>query len=143
MTTVCDDPLGIPTEGLHILATFYECQCQKDLLYDADRVMDKLKKAVDESGLTAVNSSFFSFNQNAHDQHGYTGCIALAESHLALTVIPTSPFTLHSWPEINKANIQIFVCNYTRDNSDKARELYKKTKEILMPKAARYREVLE
>jgi S-adenosylmethionine/arginine decarboxylase-like enzyme len=34
----------------------------------------------------------------------------LAESHLAI----------HTWPEIGKTTLDIYVCNYSKDNTDSA-----------------------
>jgi S-adenosylmethionine/arginine decarboxylase-like enzyme len=40
--------------------------------------------------------------------------VVLAESHLAI----------HTWPERTAATLDVYVCNFTADNSDKAEKLY-------------------
>ena len=42
-----------------------------------------------------------------------TGAILLAESHLAL----------HTWPESRSVALDVYVCNFTRDNAAKAERL--------------------
>jgi spermidine synthase len=45
---------------------------------------------------------------------GFTGTVVLAESHLAI----------HTWPERSGLTLDVYVCNYSADNSDKARKLF-------------------
>jgi S-adenosylmethionine/arginine decarboxylase-like enzyme len=40
--------------------------------------------------------------------------VVLAESHLAI----------HTWPERNGATLDVYVCNYTSDNTRKAEAVY-------------------
>ena len=42
-----------------------------------------------------------------------TGTVLLAESHLAL----------HTWPESASVTLDVYVCNFSGDNSDRARTL--------------------
>jgi spermidine synthase len=64
---------------------------------------------VNASGLTVLNSNFHQF-----DGSGFTGTIVLAESHLAV----------HTWPERQGLTLDVYVCNYSADNSAKARALF-------------------
>jgi spermidine synthase len=41
---------------------------------------------------------------------GVTGTVLLAESHLAI----------HTWPETGSVTIDVYVCNFSADNSGKA-----------------------
>src|SRR3982751_1716170 len=45
---------------------------------------------------------------------GFTGRFVLAESHLAI----------HTWPERQGLTLDVYVCNYSADNSAKARGLF-------------------
>src|SRR5882672_2843065 len=45
---------------------------------------------------------------------GFTGAVVLAESHLAI----------HTWPEKQGLTLDVYVCNYSADNSAKARQLF-------------------
>ena len=43
-----------------------------------------------------------------------TGTVVLAESHLAL----------HTWPEISSVTLDVYVCNFSGDNSRQAHALF-------------------
>ncbi len=45
---------------------------------------------------------------------GVTGTVVLAESHLAI----------HTWPETGDVTLDVYVCNFSRDNSDRAQAVY-------------------
>jgi S-adenosylmethionine decarboxylase len=47
------------------------------------------------------------------DQAGLTGVLLLAESHLAV----------HTWPELGRVTLDVFVCNQTVDHSAAARQV--------------------
>jgi S-adenosylmethionine/arginine decarboxylase-like enzyme len=47
----------------------------------------------------------------------------LAESHLAI----------HTWPERAGATLDVYVCNFTADNTDKAEAVYDKLIKGLKP----------
>ena len=44
-----------------------------------------------------------------------TGTVLLAESHLAI----------HTWPEAGFVTVDVYVCNYTTDNTAKAERVFK------------------
>ena len=69
--------------------------------------------AVAGAGLTAVGELFHRFvpapgQENAPS--GITGVVLLAESHLAV----------HTWPELEAATLDVYVCNLGADNSARA-----------------------
>ncbi|MCU0806188.1 MAG: bifunctional adenosylmethionine decarboxylase/class I SAM-dependent methyltransferase, partial [Burkholderiales bacterium] len=70
--------------------------------------------SVVRNGLTVVGELFHQFpagEGSTDESGGVTGCVVLAESHLAI----------HTWPELGSVTLDVYVCNYTQDNSDKAR----------------------
>jgi spermidine synthase len=62
------------------------------------------------------------FHQFGDD--GFTGTLVLAESHIAI----------HTWPETSTVALDVFVCNHSRDNSDKAQQLFNDVLNLLKPK---------
>ena len=50
---------------------------------------------------------------------GITGTILLAESHLAI----------HTWPERAGVTLDVYVCNFTADNTGKAEQLFEALEE--------------
>jgi spermidine synthase len=95
--------------GLHLIGDLSGCRCDPQLLLDSAGMKDRCLRLVAEAGLTTMDSNFHQF-----DGGGYTGMVLLAESHLAM----------HTWPERQGVTIDVYVCNYSADNSDKARRLF-------------------
>jgi S-adenosylmethionine decarboxylase proenzyme len=70
------------------------------------------------AGLTVVGECFYQF-----EPQGVTGTVLLAESHLAI----------HTWPEMGSVTIDVYVCNYTTDNTAKAERLFQLLERKLHP----------
>ena len=104
--------------GLHILADFYDCVCEKKYFFDDTLLKNTMLSFVEKSKLHSVGSFFHKF-----DKGGVTGIIALSESHLSV----------HTWPETNYVTVDIFVCSYSSDNRPKAKIVYKNLCEIFLP----------
>jgi spermidine synthase len=95
--------------GLHLIGDLSGCRCDPQLLLDAKRFESTCLELVRASGLTIMDSTFHQFEGS-----GFTGTIVLAESHLAI----------HTWPERQGLTLDVYVCNYSADNSQKARQLF-------------------
>lgn len=79
--------------GRHVLLELYECD--PDLLKfppDSERI---LLDAAAAMGATVMGSHFHAF-----PEHGVSGVIVIAESHL----------TVHTWPEHGYAAVDVFSC---------------------------------
>src|SRR6266705_514395 len=95
--------------GLHLIGDLTGCRCDPQLLLEGEKFRAKCVELVEACGLTAVGVSFHQFEGS-----GFTGCLVLAESHLAI----------HTWPERQGLTLDVYVCNYSADNSAKARKLF-------------------
>ncbi len=75
-------------------------------------------------GLTVLGDHFYQFDglDGAQDG-GATGAVVLAESHLAI----------HTWPERDAATLDVYVCNFTSDNTGKAEAVYETLVKALKP----------
>lgn len=113
-------------EGIHLLGEWYGCPADEPLLTQADALRDLCRQAVDESGLTIVGDRFFQF-----EPHGVTGTVLLAESHLAI----------HTWPESGFVTLDVYVCNYTTDNTEKAERVFKALEAALKPRHKRFQAI--
>jgi len=95
--------------GLHLIGDLSGCRCDPKLLLDGENFRQKCIDFVNASGLTIMDVSFHQFEGS-----GFTGTVVLAESHIAL----------HTWPETSGLTLDVYVCNYSADNSVKARILF-------------------
>ena len=100
-------------QGLHLTADLYQCRCDAAWLTDADLLGKWCVGAVQAAGLQTVNQLFHTFPATAHGPGGITATVLLAESHLCV----------HTWPEIGAVTLDVYVCNFGGDHSDKARGL--------------------
>ena len=95
--------------GLHLIGDLSGCRCDPQRLLDGKAFEQTCVEMVRASGLTIMDVSFHQFEGS-----GFTGTVVLAESHLAI----------HTWPESAGLTLDVYVCNYSADNSDKARALF-------------------
>ncbi|MFZ2854919.1 MAG: adenosylmethionine decarboxylase [Rhodocyclaceae bacterium] len=96
--------------GLHLIAELYECRCAPRLLNDAGVLRALCLDVCSTPGLSAVGQLFHQFG-SAGQLAGATGAVVLAESHLAV----------HTWPELGAVTLDLYVCNFSQDNSAAAR----------------------
>jgi S-adenosylmethionine decarboxylase proenzyme len=99
-------------KGLHLTADLSGCDASATVMFDAELLARRCQEAVTQSGLTGVAELMHRFGP-ADGQSGITGVVLLAESHLAV----------HTWPELGAVTLDVYVCNYGGDNSEKARVL--------------------
>ncbi len=118
-------------KGLHIIGDLYNCgrgagcgDAQGEFLVTADALRKLCVDACQSVGLTVLGEHFYQFDgANAQQDGGTTGAVVLAESHLAI----------HTWPERNGATLDVYVCNFTADNTAKAEALFKIIVDALKP----------
>jgi S-adenosylmethionine decarboxylase proenzyme len=99
--------------GLHLMAELHQCRCVPRLLRDAATLRELCLAVCDRPGLTPVGQIFHQFG-SADQPAGATGAVVLAESHLAV----------HTWPELGAVTLDLYVCNFSQDNSAAARAAY-------------------
>ena len=113
-------------KGLHIIGDLYNC-APNEFLLSAKALRTLCVGACKTAGLSVLGEHFYQFDALAkHDEPqaaGATGAVVLAESHLAI----------HTWPERNQATLDVYVCNVTADNSEKAERLYQLLIDALQP----------
>ncbi|HZZ94571.1 MAG TPA: adenosylmethionine decarboxylase [Usitatibacter sp.] len=110
-------------KGLHIIADLYNCQ-KGELLASAQKLKDLCVATCEEAGLTVLGHHFYQFDALEGSQDGgATGAVVLAESHLAI----------HTWPERDGATLDVYVCNFTADNTAKAEAVYDRLMKALKP----------
>ncbi len=85
---------------------------------DAAALRQFCHDSINRAGLTILGDLFHEF-----DGGGVTGTVVLAESHLAI----------HTWPELQSVTLDVYVCNYTQDNSAKARQVVTDLMDLYRP----------
>ena len=114
-------------DGLHIVADLYRCRGNRSFQTDATALSHVCLQLVAKAGLTTVAEQFHQFEGG-----GVTGCVVLAESHLAI----------HTWPELESVTVDVYVCNYTQDNSHKARQVMDELLGIFQPEDYERQDIL-
>lgn len=92
--------------GKHIIAELYGVP--KELISYESTVREIVESVVEEAKLSKVSSYYKQF-----EPFGVTGVVLISESHISL----------HTWPEYELVNLDIFTCGDTR-KADKAFELF-------------------
>jgi S-adenosylmethionine decarboxylase len=101
-------------QGLHLTADLSGCAGDHPWMCHAEALAESCRAWVRHAGLNAVGECFHAFAPASTGQlAGVTGMVLLAESHLAV----------HTWPERGAVTLDVFVCNLSQDNSDKAHAL--------------------
>ncbi len=99
-----EDPLGI-----HYIIELYECNSK--ILDDLIKIESALNYSADIAGATIISSKFHKFSPQ-----GVSGVVVIAESHLSI----------HTWPELGYAALDLYTCNLNMD-IDKALEYIRNT----------------
>lgn len=91
---------------MHLTADLRDCNRASPAMTDTGALRALCLSAVAEAGLQPVGELFHRFPAPG----GITGVVLLAESHLAV----------HTWPEIASVTLDVYVCNFGADNSQRA-----------------------
>ena len=116
--------------GLHLIAELNQCHCDLRLLQDAQVLRTLCLAVCAEPGLTPVGEVFHQFG-SADQPAGATGAVVLAESHLAV----------HTWPEMMAVTLDLYVCNFSQDNSVAAHRAFARLLEAFAAKHVVQREI--
>lgn len=79
--------------GTHCILELY--RCPSDLLDNAEAIAQTLQKAAEKTGSKVINKVLHKFRPQ-----GVTALILLSESHISI----------HTWPEIGYAAVDVFTC---------------------------------
>lgn len=115
--------------GIHIIGDLYDCQFSKHL--EKKSSVKKLEKLISskvrECELTELGNFYHYFGSYA-----LTAVICLSESHISF----------HTWPESNYTSLDVFVCNFKKNNTKKAEIIFNwLVEEIFRPKTKKVRKI--
>ena len=117
--------------GLHLIAELHDCKCAPRLLRSVDALRELCLTICAAPGLTPVGQVFHQFG-SAKAPAGATGAVILAESHLAV----------HTGPELNAVTLDLYVCNFSQDNSVAARSACARLIDAFIPERVEQREIV-
>jgi S-adenosylmethionine decarboxylase len=93
-------PPEVSAKGLHVLADFHGVA--PSLLKNVTTLEQTLREAAACSGATVLSCHFHRFGEGL----GVTGVALLAESHISI----------HTWPEIEFAALDVYMCGRLNPN---------------------------
>jgi S-adenosylmethionine decarboxylase proenzyme len=105
--------------GLHLTGDLYRCACDSRYLTDLAELRTQCVAFCREAGLEVVGDTFYQFAGAG----GITGTVLLAESHIAI----------HTWPETGSVTLDVYVCNFSQENSLRAETLFERVVGLLEP----------
>ena len=108
--------------GDHWVLDLGQCACDRTRLESLPQLRQICLQACQDSGMTVVGDCFHQF-----EPAGVTGTVLLAESHLAI----------HTWPELAYVALDVYVCDYSADNTAKGLALVESLCKSLMAGAVR------
>lgn len=92
--------------GNHFLFTLKSNNLNK--LLNVNHFLDFTNSILKKLNVDVVGVSFHSFENKS-----YTVAYCLKESHICI----------HTWPEINSVTMDVYFCNYLKNNEPKAEEV--------------------
>lgn len=95
------------TPGLHIIATLQTEHALRLGTYEDFKIL--ADDMVQKFNLEKLGEVYHNFHPG-----GFTGVVCLSESHISL----------HTWPEYNKINFDIYLSNYLRENDGTVVEIF-------------------
>lgn len=78
-------------------------------LRDLESFLVEIDKILESAGVQNLGKAYHDF-----DGDGFTCAVILAESHVAV----------HTWPDIGVVTLDVYLCNFKQDNTDKAENIH-------------------
>ena len=99
----------------------------KSKLIDEKAFTALSQKLITENDLHSLGSISHSFESGG----GFTSVVCLSESHIAV----------HTWPELRYVTLDVFLCNYSRNNEERCRVVFQSIVEYFGPKNVTSQEI--
>ena len=97
-----------PFTGLHVLGEIITNEVEK--LKSLNRAKKYIRSIIKKHNLHELGSFYYKFPEGG----GFTGLVSLVESHISI----------HTWPELGYLTLDVYLCNYSRNNSSIAKKVF-------------------
>ena len=106
---------------LQLLVNFHQCAVETRQLKDAFLIRRQVRGIILQNSMEVICTRCHRFTGRGN---GVTAVFIVAESHLIV----------HTWPEKKLLNLDIFFCNFTKENASKARRVLQRFTELYRPR---------
>lgn len=111
-----------PVTGVHYLAEVYNTKPEVLGRLKVPDMRRKISRLVKRSGFHELGRSYFPFPGG-----GMTGIVSLSESHIAF----------HTWPELGYTTLDVYTCNYRKNNRWRSEGLFQGVIKLFSSKESR------
>lgn len=102
--------------GLHILGEIFTKDQIK--LKSCEVAKNEISYVIKKLSLKELGSFYYQFPGG-----GFTGIVSLVESHVAI----------HTWPEFGYLTLDVYLCNYFRDNTKTCKSVFDEISKFFGP----------
>lgn len=110
---------SIPFTGLHILGEIIIKEKELKKLRSLIRTKKYIHNIIRKYNLHELGSFYYKFPKGC----GFTGFVSLVESHISI----------HTWPELKYLTLDVYLCNYSQDNSDICKKVFNEIVNFFQP----------
>ena len=103
--------------GLHILGEVYTRETKK--LNSLKLTKKYISGVIKKFKLHELGSFYYKFPR----RNGFTGLVSLIESHVAI----------HTWPELYYFTLDVYLCNYSKNNNAICQKVFKEIVNFFKP----------
>lgn len=106
-----------PLTGLHILGEITIKEVEK--LKSLTQTRKHIRNVVRKYNLHELGSFYYKFPKGG----GFTGLVSLVESHISI----------HTWPELKYLTLDVYLCNYSKDNNNTCKNVFAEVVDFFQP----------
>jgi len=112
-------------KSIEILVDFFNCEYN---LKDLKGILFSVKKILKDNNIKVLKHDYYIFKPTG----GFTLFFILSNSHLAI----------HTWPEKEILNLDLFICNFKKDYYIHSFKIYKEIKKIIKPQKTIFKKII-
>ena len=103
--------------GLHMIGDLQNCDHKYLSTLKVDNLKPIVSQLIRKHGFVELGSYYHQFDI------GVTCIISLSESHVSI----------HTWPKEGYVSLDVFICNYSKDNNKETKSLFNDLKNLFGP----------